>query len=107
MSKQLIHAYVNQDIYLYLKSNNINLSKTVNDLLNNYIDFENNMPEDEIKVIELLEESKINLINAQKDISKYSAMLSKVRNDFRNYADEVAERSRIEKELGQRILRDL
>jgi len=107
MTKQLIHAYVNQDIYLYLKSNNINLSKTVNDLLSNYIDFENNLPEEEIKVIEMLEEAKINLHNAQKDISRYSAMLSKVRNDFKDYAEEVAERSRVEKELGQRILRDL
>ena len=107
MSKQQIHAWVDQDVYLYLKSKEVNVSRTVNELLKNLIDFESDQLPEEIELINKLEVAKQNLISNKKDIEKYSAMLMKVREDNEEVSKKVAERSKAEKELGQRILGDL
>lgn len=92
MSKQQIHAWIDDTTYLYIKANVKNISGLINQLLNAYAENEQIEIPEEVEILKQIEESK-KLISENKDkLSQLSVMLAKVRAD-------AIEQEKIDEEL--------
>lgn len=73
---QLIHAWIDDESYLLLKTKKINISKTVRNLLNNYLELQQTTPEDEEVLIQDINRLKEERAKVNEDLSQKSVQLS-------------------------------
>jgi negative regulator of replication initiation len=73
---QFIHAYVDDETYLMIKSKKINISETVRNLLRNYLEVENIVPEEEAELMKEIESLRDERSRIVKDLSEKSVKLS-------------------------------
>lgn len=78
MTKQLIHAWVDSEVYLMLKAQNINISATANKLFSNYLDLEHTTPADEQLLIEEINSLKNKRKEVVEDLAQKSVQLSMI-----------------------------
>lgn len=88
MGKQLIHAYVDDSTYLFIKANVKNVSALVNNLLNAYAENEQLEIPQEAEILRELDEQKKILAESKERMSQLSVMLAKVRSDAEEQAKE-------------------
>ena len=76
LPKQLIHAWVDPEVYLMLKAQGINISATTNKLFSNYLDMEHSTPQDEQILIEEINSLKDQRKNVVEELAQKSVQLS-------------------------------
>jgi len=81
MSKQQIHAWVDSEIYLSLKTNKLNISATINKLLKEYININDENTGDIIKLREKIVIAKKQRDEKTEEISLLAVKISKLQDD--------------------------
>lgn len=81
MSKQQVHIKLDNDIYLMLKSNDVNISSTANKLFKSFMEFEKLPNQEEEEVIAKLEKLKNNKKQIDEELSNLTAFLVHIRDE--------------------------
>lgn len=81
MSKQQVHIKLDNQIYLMLKTNGVNISHTANKLFKSFLAFEKLPNQEEEQIISELENLKKEKDKIQEQITNLSAFLVHVREE--------------------------
>jgi len=81
MVKQQVHAWVDSEVYLSLKTNKINISSTVNKLLKEYIEIADEEAGDILQLQDQMNKIKQERENKTKEIELIAVKIAKLKED--------------------------
>lgn len=103
-TKTSVHIRIEHEVYLFLRSQNINISSLANELLKSYVENENIEIPEEVEVLKQLELSKHQITEHKEKISQLSIMLAKIREDKKEQEKQDEEIKKDQHDLMRQML---